>query len=44
LLVEEGVLDFDDSMALLYIAALDYGLLDRDDELAEAIIAEEFGL
>jgi hypothetical protein len=44
LLVEEGVLDFDDSMTVLYIAALDYGLLDRDDELAEAIVAEEFGL
>jgi hypothetical protein len=44
LLVEEGVLDFDDSMLVLYSAALDYGLLDRDDELAEAIVAEEFGL
>jgi hypothetical protein len=44
LLVEEGVLDFDDSMMVLYSAALDYGLLDRDDELAETIVAEEFGL
>lgn len=44
LLVEEGVLDFDDSMTVLYIVALDYGLLDRDDDLAEAIVAEEFGL
>jgi hypothetical protein len=43
LLVEEGVLDFDDSMTVLSIAALDYGLLDRDDELAAAIVAEEFG-
>jgi hypothetical protein len=44
LLVEEGALDFDDCMAVLSIAALDYGLLDRDDELAEAIVTEEFGL
>jgi hypothetical protein len=44
LLVEEGVLDLDDCLLILSIAALDYGLLDRDDDLAEAIVAEEFGL
>jgi hypothetical protein len=40
-LVEEGLSDYEDSLLILHIAALDYGLYEL--ELADRIIAEEFG-